>query len=113
MADEMSSEFQSGHSTARKAAALLVAKGIGFIVPTAKQRQNLLVAFAKKGKVVYGKAFDVVKLAVAVDLNDLAEIERQIASITVCEIKSSRKNLPIGFARFFFSLTRAQLPITQ
>jgi hypothetical protein len=45
-----------------------VAKNAGFIVPSAKQKQNLLVAFAKEGKVVYGKAFDIVKLSSGVDL---------------------------------------------
>lgn len=113
MEDEVPGQFQSGHSTAKKAAAILVAKATGFIVPTGKQRQNLLVAFAKKGKVVYGKAFDVVKLTGTVDLDDLADIERHLGSITVCEIKSSRKKLPEGFAGFFFSLTGAEVLVAQ
>src|SRR6516225_2724478 len=106
-------EFQSGQRTARKAAALLVDKGTGFIVPTGKQRQNLLVAFAKKGKVVYGKAFDVVKLSAPVDLDDLADIERQLNRITVFEIKSSRKKLRVDFGGFFFSLTGAEVLVAQ
>jgi hypothetical protein len=106
-------DFQSGQSTAKKAAALLVAKGTGFIVPTGKQRQNLLVAFAKKGNVVYGKAFDVVKVAGVVDLNDLADIERQLVHITVFEIKSSRKKLRTDFGGFFFSLTGAEVLVAQ
>jgi hypothetical protein len=51
--DESLSEFQSGHSTARKAERILVDKD--FTVPTGKQRQNLLVAFAKKGKSYAGE----------------------------------------------------------
>ena len=113
MQDEISTEFQSGHSTAKKAAGLLVAKGTGFIVPTGKQRLNLLVAFAKKGKVVYGRAFDVVKLAVHVDLDDLADVERRLSYITVFEIKSSRKKLRPGFGGFFFSLTGAEVLVAQ
>jgi hypothetical protein len=85
--------FQSGQRTARAAAAILVGKGTGFIVPTAKQRQNVLVAFAKKGKVVYGKAFDVVKLSEPIDLDDLTDIESNLEKITVFEIKSSRRKL--------------------
>src|SRR5712692_9913139 len=108
MLDEAMGNFQSGQSTAKKAAAMLVAKATGFIVPTGKQRQNLLVAFAKKGKVVYGKAFDIVKLSVPVDLDDLANIERHLNHITVFEIKSSRKKLPLDFGGFFFSLTGAE-----
>ncbi len=106
-------EFQSGHTTAKKAAAILVGKGMGFIIPTGKQRQNLLVAFAKKGKVVYGKAFDVVKLSAPVDLDDLANIERHLNHITVFEIKSSRKKLPLDFGGFFFSLTGAEVLVAQ
>jgi hypothetical protein len=46
-------DFQSRQTTAKKAAAILVAKDIGFFIPNAKQKQNQLVAFAKKGKVIY------------------------------------------------------------
>ena len=78
MNDDLVVEFQSGQKTAKAAAAILVAKNAGFIIPTGRQRQNLLVAFAKRGKVVYGKAFDVVKLSGAVDLDDLAQVERHL-----------------------------------
>ena len=106
-------EFQTGQLTAKKAAAILVAKNVGFIVPTAKQRQNLLVAFAKKGKVVYGKAFDVVKLSSVVNLDDLAGVESQLEEITVFEIKSSRKKLPADFSGYFFALTAAEVLVAQ
>src|SRR5438874_13107706 len=113
MQDEAPSEFQSGQSTAKKAAALLVAKNLGYSIPTARQRQNLLVAFAKKGKVVYGRAFDIVKLSTSVDLDSLAEIERQLSHITVLEIKSSRRKLGSDFGGFFFSLTGAEVLVAQ
>jgi hypothetical protein len=106
-------EFPSGQATAKKAAAILVAKNLGFIVPTAEQRKNLLVAFAKKGKVVYGKAFDIVKLSSPIDLDDLAEVERQLETITVFEIKSSRKKLRAKFAGYFFALTAAEVLVAQ
>src|SRR3984893_1883279 len=106
-------ELQSGQTTAKKAAAILVAKKVGFIIPTAKQRQNLLVAFAKKGKVVYGKAFDVVKLSSVVNLDDLAGVESQLEEITVFEIKSSRKKLPADFSGYFFALTAAEVLVAQ
>jgi hypothetical protein len=62
---------------------------------------------------VYGKAFDVVKSKVPVDLDDLADVERQLANITVYEIKSSRKKLREGFGGFFFSLTSAEVLVAQ
>ena len=49
----------SGSATAGKAALLLAGKGLGYLVPTAKQKKNLVVAFAKRDMIVYGKAFDV------------------------------------------------------
>jgi len=113
MKDELVVEFQSGQKTANAAAAILVAKKTGFILPTGKQRQNLLVAFAKKGKVVYGKAFDVVKLSGSLDLNDLAEVEKHLAQITVFEIKSTRKKLRPDFSGYFFGLTAAEVLVAQ
>lgn len=68
-------DFQSGQKTAKKAAAILVSKNVGFVVPTASQKLNLLIAFAKKNKVVYGKAFDIVKLSEPVVLDDLVNLE--------------------------------------
>lgn len=113
MKDELVVEFQSGQKTANAAAAILVAKKAGFFIPTGKQRQNLLVAFAKKGKVVYGKAFDVVKLSGSVDLNDLAEVEKHLAQITVFEIKSTRKRLRPDFSGYFFGLSAAEVLVAQ
>lgn len=109
----MSEESQSGQKTAKKAAAILVAKNEGFIVPSAKQKQNLLVAFAKKGKVVYGKAFDIVKLAGSVDLDDLAEVEKNLHKVTIFEIKSSKKKLRADFSSYFFALTAAEVLVAQ
>ena len=113
MKDDLVVEFQSGQKTAKAAAAILVAKKAGFIIPTGRQRQNLLVAFAKRGKVVYGKAFDVVKLSGSVDLDDLAQVEKHLEQVTVFEIKSSRKKLRSDFSGYFFALTAAEVLVAQ
>jgi len=113
MKDDLAVEFQSGQKTAKAAAAILVAKRTGFLVPTARQRQNLLVAFAKRGKVVYGKAFDVVKLSGIVDLDDLTEVEKHLGLVTIYEIKSTRKKLRPDFAGYFFALTAAEVLVAQ
>ncbi len=106
-------EFQSGQKTAKKAAAILVSKNLDFIVPTARQKLNLLVAFAKKGKVVFGRAFDIVKLSGPVTLDDLADVEKNLSRITIFEIKSTRKILKSDFSSFFFSLTGAEVLVAQ
>src|SRR2546427_10245757 len=108
MNDEISIQFQSGQSTAKKACVILVAKKAGFIVPTAKQKANLLVAFAKKGKVVYGRAFDIVKLSASVNLSDLADVEGSLQNIVIYEIKSTKKKLKSDFSSYFFALTGAE-----
>lgn len=113
MKGDLIAEFQSGQKTAKAAAAIHVGKKAGFLIPTAKQRQNLLVAFAKRGKVVYGKAFDVVRLAKAVDLGDLAAVEKHLEQITVFEIKSTRKKLRSDFSGYFFALTAAEVLVAQ
>lgn len=106
-------EFQSGQTTARKAAAILVGKGVGFLVPSARQKQNLLVAFAKKGKVVYGKAFDIVRVSGSVKLDELADVENNLQRITIFEIKSTKKKIPSNFSSYFFALTAAELLVAQ
>jgi len=95
------------------AAKILVAKKDGFIVPNAKQKQNLLVAFAKKGKVVYGKAFDIVKLSSFVNLNDLVDLEKNLQKVTIFEIKSTKKKLRADFSTYFFALTAAEVLVAQ
>ncbi len=113
MRDDLVVEFQSGQKTAKAAAAILVAKKAGFIIPTGKQRQNLLVAFAKRGKVVYGKAFDVIKFSAPVDLDVLAEVEKHLEQIQVFEVKSTRKKLRSDFSGYFFALTAAEVLVAQ
>jgi hypothetical protein len=91
----------------------LVAKDAGFWVPTARQKQNLAVAFAKRGMVVYGKAFDIVRTSGSVNLDDLAEVEQHLGKITIFEIKSTRKKLKPDFSGYFFALTAAEVLVAQ
>ncbi len=109
----MAEAFISGQSTARKAAGILVAKNAGFWVPSARQRQNLAVAFAKRGKVVYGKAFDIVRTSGDVNLDDLDQVEQHLDKITIFEIKSTRKKLKPDFSGYFFALTAAEVLVAQ
>jgi len=103
----------SRNQTAKRAAQILLKSGSGFVVPTAKQKRLLLIEFAKKNLVVYGKAFDVVRLDEAVNLDDAAEIGRNLAKIIICEIKSSNRKLPVDFKGYFFALTTAELLVAQ
>ncbi|OQW96447.1 MAG: hypothetical protein BWK77_04625 [Verrucomicrobia bacterium A1] len=109
----MNPSSDSGSSTAKRAAEMLEERNEGFIVPTAQQRQNMLVAFAKKGKVVYGKAFDIVRLSAHVNLDELGDVERNLEKILVFEIKSTRKDLPPDFSGYFFGLSAAEVLVAQ
>ena len=90
------------NTTARRAAEILVEKDLGFVIPTAKQKKNLVLAFAKQDMIVYGRAFDIVRLSGQVDLSQLDEVERDLAKVTLYEIKSTAKKVGAELPRIFF-----------
>lgn len=73
------------------------------------------MAFAGQGSVVYGEAFDVVRVlpGTAVDFNDLGSVVRNIDNLVLYEVKSTKRNLPADFAGYFFSLSTAELLVAQ
>ncbi|HEV7926987.1 MAG TPA: hypothetical protein VGR14_16645 [Verrucomicrobiae bacterium] len=95
------------------AARLLVAKNLGYAIPTARQKKNLVVAFAKKDMIVYGKAFDVLHLKGTIDLDSLDAVESRLDDILVCEIKSTNQELADDFRGYFFALTAAEVLVAQ
>lgn len=103
----------SRNQTAKKAARILSRSDRGYVVPTAKQKRLLLVEFARKNLVVYGKAFDVVRLSAEVNLDDGTDIGQNLDNIVLCEIKSSNRALPGDFKGYFFALTTAELLVAQ
>ena len=104
----------SGQQTAKRAAAVLLDLDVGFKVPTSREREAILVAFVLEGFVVYGKAFDVVKLARPITLDDPDDVRRNIDFITLYEIKSTNKDsVTPNFERYFFSLSTAELLVAQ
>jgi hypothetical protein len=104
----------SGAATAGKALELLVANH-GYIAPTAEARRNVAMAFAAKNKVVYGKAFDAIRIAdaAAIDFSDFASVEAHLDSVVLCEIKSTHRDLDDDFSGYFFSLSTAELLVAQ
>lgn len=105
--------MDSGSATAGKAAQILVSKRLGYLVPTAKQRKIIIIAFAKKDMIVYGKAFDVIRLTQAVDLDSAEEVEAKLGKIILCEIKSTKKDVAVDFRGHFFGLTAAEVLVAQ
>jgi hypothetical protein len=105
--------YQTGQATAKKAQEILIAKDKRYIIPSGRQRQNLLVAFAKKGMVVYGRAFDMVKVQSPLNLDDLKQVEEHLSSVVLLEIKSTKKQVGSDFSGFFFSLTGGEVLVAQ
>ena len=106
----------SRNKTAKKAAQILINKNLGFILPTAQQRKILLVEFARNNKVLYGKAFDIIRITenVNIDLDCYSSVQKNINYITIYEIKSTNKNtIKESFKEYFFGLTTAELLVAQ
>ncbi|HEU5071418.1 MAG TPA: hypothetical protein VFV96_13525 [Verrucomicrobiae bacterium] len=105
--------LDSGSATAGKAALLLASKGLGYLVPTVRQKRNIVVAFAKRDMIVYGKAFDVIRLTEPVNLDSVNEVETHLSKLLLCEIKSTKKDMAADFRGYFFGLTAAEVLVAQ
>lgn len=103
-----------GHETARIAVRALLERELGFHEPSRKERDALLVGFAMHRRVLYGAAFDVVRLSRPVDLTDPAAIAENIDAIVVHEIKSTnRRSMKPDLKGYFFNITAAELLVAQ
>jgi hypothetical protein len=103
----------SNKQTAIKARTMLLQTDPEFKVPTPRQKRILLIEFARKGRVIYGQAFDLIKVPLVVDLDDPASVQTHLESISLIEVKSTNRSLPPNFEGFFFSLSTAELLTAQ
>src|SRR4051812_4733972 len=111
---ELPASRSTGQQTAKLAAQILVGKRLGFVVPTAREREAILIAFVKAGYVIYGRAFDIVKVSKPVDLESADDVQRAIKNIVLYEVKSTSKpSVGPDFRRYFFSLSTAELLVAQ
>lgn len=112
--DPVASDPVGGKQTAKRAVAILLAKDLGFHEPSRRERDALLVAFALSRKVIYGAAFDLIRLQRPVDIADPEAVARDIGVIELFEIKSTNRSvLKPDFAGYFFNLTTAELLVAQ
>lgn len=104
----------SSQQTAKRAAELLAQKDPLIRIPTKKEKTNLLIAFAQKNRVIYGNAFDAVRLSKDINLSDIESVINNIQHITLLEVKSTnRENIDGSFSGYFFGLTTAELLVAQ
>ena len=99
--------------TAVAAKDFLCRKDPRFRLVTGQQKTLLVVAFAKRGVVVYGQAFDLVHCDPSLNLNEEADIEKALGEIRLYEVKSTNRTLEPGFAHYFFSFSTAELLVAQ
>jgi hypothetical protein len=112
----LKAEGNSGSSTAKLAMTMLTQGDPTFRQPTRKQRRILAMAFAGREKILYGRAFDALRVpdGLDVDLDDLGSVEANLDQLVLYEIKSTnRKNLGDEFHGYFFALTAAELLVAQ
>ncbi len=100
--------------TAKRAIEILLAKDPRFREPGAKEREALAIAFAMKRKIIYGAAFDVVRLSREIDLANPADIVAEFEALELLEVKSTnRASIDPDFRGYFFALTTAELLVAQ
>ena len=103
-----------GHRTARKAVEILLAHDTRYRCPSRAERQALLVGYAMRGKILYGAAFDAIRLEREIDLTDSNTIACGLDAITICEIKSTnRTGIGDDLKGYFFNITAAELLTAQ
>lgn len=100
--------------TANKAVDVLLNKNEGFVNLTPSEKINLAIALMRKNMVIYGKAYDIVRCTKKINFSDQKEIENNLDSIIIYEIKSTnQKNMAPDFSKYFFDLTTAELLVAQ
>jgi len=104
-----------GAKTESAATSLLLKLNSEFRAPTASQKKKLLIAFARKNKVLYGRAYDVIRISgpEPINLDDEEDIKKNFDRITIYEIKSTTRKLDKAFKGYFFALTTAELLVAQ
>lgn len=103
----------SGQKTAAKAAQILTELDPSFIIPTRSQKDEFVVAMARRRKVLYGRAYDIIRLPKDESLDGPDAPERLADKVMFYEIKSTRKPVGPAFEGYFFSLSTAELLVAQ
>jgi hypothetical protein len=114
--EQLALSREHGNPTAKRATKILVDLNQGYIVPTAAQKKKIVIAFAKRSRIVYGKAYDIIRIRSGrqIDLDDQADVEQHLHAITLYEIKSTRRpKVNAEFDGYFFALTTAELLVAQ
>ncbi|WBY08123.1 hypothetical protein PIB19_00770 [Sphingomonas sp. 7/4-4] len=103
-----------GHRTAQRAVEILLEVDPAYRCPTRAERDAMLVGFARHRKVLYGAAFDVIRVEGDLDLSNSDAVAEAIERITICEVKSTnRAAMGSDLKGYFFNITAAELLTAQ
>ena len=80
---------------------------------TAKEKNTLFVAYARKNKVVHKRAFDLIRISAKIDFSSEASIMENIENITFIEVKSTKMSKDVNFSGQFFGLTMREMIMGQ
>ncbi|GHG14245.1 hypothetical protein GCM10017784_00280 [Deinococcus indicus] len=115
IAGDIEIDNSSNKRTARTAALLIMRQLEHCHEPTTEERATICVAFARKGKPVYGKAFDLFQISAQYP-RSTDGIEQAIhhGDLRLLEVKSTgRAKIDDDFSGYFFSLSTAELLVAQ
>ena len=98
----------SRQQTAKNAAKILVDKGIGFVIPTPKQKRILLIEFARRNLVVYGKAFDILKATEPINLDDQTTSAKHLDAVVLTRSNQQTSKKLALISKSTFLLLRQQ-----
>ena len=77
-------------TSAERIAINILLKNPKFKELTSKEKNTLLVAYARKKKVVHKRAFDLIRISAKIDFSSEASIMENIENITFIEVKAQR-----------------------
>ena len=95
----------SRNQSAERIAINTLLKNPKFKELTAKEKNTLFVAYARKNKVVHKRAFDLIRISAKIDFSSEASIMENIENITFIEVKSTKMSKDVNFSGQFFGLT--------
>ena len=103
----------SRNQSAERIAINTLLKNPKFKELTAKEKNTLFVAYARKNKVVHKRAFDLIRISAKIDFSSEARIMENIENITFIEVKSTKMSKDVNFSGQFFGLTMREMIMGQ
>ena len=103
----------SRNQSAERIAINTLLKNPKFKELTAKEKNTLFVAYARKNKVVHKRAFDLIRISAKIDFSSESSIMKNIENITFIEVKATKNAKDAKFSGQFFGLTMREMIMGQ